>query len=542
MSVARFRLLLAGILALALGLRAAGLGAFPVADASQAVATAILLESTGEEVPPAANWPPAIYTLLRGALRAGLALGVHPSLGAVQEEFARGWYRGEAGPLHLLTRAVALACGVGLVAIAAGIGKRLAGPAAGLLSALGVAVSPLACVASRYALTDAPHALAAAGSVLLALAHLDSGRLPTCLASAALAGAAFSTKYLGALALLAPIAAILARRPRTFREAGVAVALAGLGFLAGAFLTAPSLFLHPRPYLDWLGRHAEATGWEWLGFEGEPRGWIYHAAWTIPWALGSPLLVAAAAIGLAWGSRNERRRTLVLLAFAIPYYALVGANRILYARYLLPLVPPLSALAGAGLARALPSLLPARLLPRLALAACASVAFGTALLDEADRARALLRPDTRRLAMEWMEENLPARTRVLTAVPVYVPGGELLPDFAYPPAEPGRYEWKNLAHRLEPRLLLDFARASREVDVYVWTGFVDPLLEASPERHPDYAAFAKELATAPLLASFDPGGWPERRIPREERSGLGVAGRSCTRAGPAIRIYRLGRG
>ncbi len=540
MTAPRFRLFLAGILALALALRGAGLRAFPVADESQAVATAILLESTGESVPPAANWPPAIYSLLRGALRAGLALGVHPSLGEVQEDFARGWYRREPGPLHFLTRAVSLACGVGLVALAGAIGKRLAGHAAGLLAALGVAISPLACAASRYALTDAPHALAAAGSVLLALAYLDSGARAACLASGALAGAAFSTKYLGALALLAPIAASLLRRPRSVREVGVPVALAGLGFLAGGFLSAPSLFLHPRPYLDWLGRHAESTGWEWLGFEGEPRGWIYHAARTIPWALGSPLLVGAAAIGLAWGWRNERRRTLVLLAFAIPYYGLVGANRILYARYLLPLVPALCALAGAGLARALPSVLPARLLPRLALAACAAIAFLTAFLGEADRVRALRLPDTRRLAMEWMEANLPAGTRVLTAVPVYVPGGELLPDFAYPPADPARFEWKNLAHRLEPRLLVEFARASRGADVYVWSGFVDPLLEA--RRGLDYAAFARELATVPLLASFDPGGSPDGRIPREERSGLGVAGRSCTRAGPAIRIYRLAGG
>ncbi|HET6204309.1 MAG TPA: glycosyltransferase family 39 protein [Planctomycetota bacterium] len=530
------RLLLAGILALGAALRGAGLRAFPVADESQAVATAIYLETTGEGVPPSANWPPAIYSLLRGAIRAGIALGVHPSLDAVREEFAKDWVR-RPGALHLETRAVSIACGLGLIAAAYAIGGRIAGSSAGLLAALGVAISPLACAYSRYALTDAPHALAAAASLLLALVHLGSGGRAAFLGSAALAGVAFSTKYLGALALLAPLAAL--RGPVGPSRAVAAAALAGMGFLAGAFLAAPSLFLHPSAYLRWLGVHAEATGWEWLGFEGEPRGWLYHALRTIPWSLGGPLLVAAAALGLAWALRHERRRCLVLLAFAVPYYLVVGTNRILYARYLLPLVPVLAVFGAAGIVRALPAVVPGRLPARAGIAAFGALAFGGALLDEIGRARAIAGPDTRRLAMEWMEKDLPAGTRVLTAVPVYVPGFEFLPDFAYPPADAKRFAWKNLAHRSDRRSRLAFDAASREADVYVWTGFVDPLLEAKPGLYPDYAAFSKDLAGAPLLAVFDPGGRPDRRIPREEWSGLGVSGRACTKAGPAIRIYRL---
>jgi len=541
------RLLPLGLLLLlggATALRGAGLGIHPIVDETQTVATALDLEITGKSVPHERNWPPFTYSLVRGLVRVLVATGAQDSAAAMGEGILSGrWYR-ENTPLHAQLRLLPLATGVGLVLATYLLGNWLRDRECGLVAAAIAAVAPLAVQYSRFVVTEGPHALAAALAVAFALRTVRGGGAVSRFGSFALAGVALAAKYLGATAILAAAASLALRRPRpSARRLAGDLALGGIAFAAGAFAAAPSLFLHAGFYLEGLGTHAESTGWRWLGFEEEPRGWIFHLLRSVPWGTGGVTTVAFAAAGLflAWG--RDRRAVLVLLAFAIPFYALVGANRILFARYLLPLVPVLAALAGVGAvegfrrARARGRPVVATVVATLAVWAIAFPAR-----EEVRLAKVLRQPDTRRIAGVWIEENLPAGTRVLSAFPLFLPGEFAFfsnSAYPYPPRPQTGIEFGHLLLPRDRDVVEEPDNILGRFDVYLRTSFVDDLLEAKPSIYPGYAAIARTLRDAPIEKRFDPGGAIAPALPGPEWEMRAAPGRGAEQPGPTIEILRL---
>jgi hypothetical protein len=284
----------------------------------------------------------------------------------------------EGAPSYLAARLVVLVLALGAVAAAWWLGKRAYGGPAGLVAAALVAVETTEVAYSRMAVTDVPLTLGVAAS----LALLVSGRIEL---GGLVAGLATSIKYPG-LFLLVPLFVAGYRQPRRL---ALGVVLATVAFCA----TSPFFVAHLGSAVSDAYRVQKLAHQGWLGFEHD------HAA---PFAfvgrlwdgLGPALLVCA--LGLAVALAARRRTDLILVSFSVVYFldlCTLGAH---FDRYVLPLLPPLGALAGR-----LRGLAPVTLLLLV-------VPLTWSIRD----ARRLTKTDTRVVAHRWIESHLPHGARL----------------------------------------------------------------------------------------------------------------------------------
>ncbi len=306
-------------------------------------------------------------------------------------------------------------------------GRFLYGYRAGLAAALLYGVAPLAVQHGHFATVDVPATFFLTGALFFAARRLSpvdarSRDLLWCGVWSGLAGAA---KYNALLVVLAGVAAwLIAHRRDTTSPApnnggasdkegraipgsilappllgagGAASLLFGAlaGFLAGC----PTILLNPTGTLAAIAfeaRHVR-TGHD-IVFAQTPPGFVYHLTYNLPWGMGLPLtLVALVATGYAvW---RRRPGDLVLLAFALPYYILIGLAQVKFARYTLPLFPPLFLLAGA----LIPSPAPRRKAAPITFAIGAAGAF--ALVFSLALDAAMLRSDPRDQAAAYIRTS-----------------------------------------------------------------------------------------------------------------------------------------
>ncbi|MGB2874007.1 MAG: hypothetical protein WBB76_00870 [Gaiellaceae bacterium] len=292
----------------------------------------------------------------------------------------------QPAPSYLAARFVVLVLALGAVAAAWWLGSRAYGGAAGAVAAAVVAVETTAVDYSRMAVTDIPLTLGVAAS----LALLVGGRIEL---GGLVAGLATSVKYPGVL-LLVPLAVAGYRQPRRL---AFGVLLAAAAFCA----TSPFVIVHFGSAVHDAYRVQKLAHHGWLGFEHDhvaPIAFVVRL-WH---GLGPALLVCL--LGLVVAAVGRRRADLILVSFTAIYFldlCTLGAH---FDRYLLPLLPPLGALAGR-----LRSLAPVTLLLLV-----------VPLTWSARDARRLTKVDTRVVALRWIERNVP-------------PGAHLAADPSLPP-------------------------------------------------------------------------------------------------------------
>ena len=376
-------------------------------------------------------------------------------------------------PSYLAARLVVAAFGVGAVAGSWWLGQVAYGRRAALVAAAAVAVCSTHVAYSHVAVTDVP--LTAAIAVSLALAV--TGRLEW---AGLAAGVATGFKYPGVL-LAVPLVVV------GFRELRRLAVSLGL-LVAGFVLTSPFVFLHPREAWADASRVNRLARAGWLGFEhdGSAPTAFAHRLWG---GLGPVLLIAVA--GLAIALWRRRRADLVLASFALAYGLTLLPVHAHFGRYVLPLVPPLGALAG-------------RLRPLVPLT-LALLVIPLVWSIRADRT--LTREDTRISAHVWIERNLPR-------------GAALAADSSTPPLAglrvlrlalpgPGRASDPNR----------DVGRLRRQGIAYVAvTGAVEDRVLAAASDYPRETGFLRALRSQQLVFRVEPG------------RGL---------VGPWVRVYRL---
>jgi 4-amino-4-deoxy-L-arabinose transferase-like glycosyltransferase len=284
----------------------------------------------------------------------------------------------EAHPSYLAARLVVIALAVGAVAATWWLGSRAYGGVAGPVAAACVAVETTHVAYSRMAVTDVPLTL----GIAVALALLVSGRIE--LAGVA-AGLATSFKYPG-LFLLVPLAVAAWGQ---WRRLAI-----GVGAFAAAFAaTSPYFFVHFGSAVDDAYRVQNLARQGWLGFEHDHIAPIAFSdrLWE---GLGPALLVCV--VGLVVALVRRERSDLILASFVLVYFldlCTLGAH---FDRYVLPLVPPLGALAGR-----LRALAPVTLLLLV-------VPLTWSVRDDAR----LTHTDTRVVALRWVERNVEPDTRL----------------------------------------------------------------------------------------------------------------------------------
>lgn len=354
-----------------------------------------LLVALGDPAPEVFYYPYfhtyllALLQMLRGLLVASADTSLNAWLGV------QYFWHPEAA--LLTARWVNAFCGCVTLLLVGGLARCLYGSRAGLIGLGLAAVSVLAVRQSPVAGLDVPMTMWYVAAVWGAVRLVRSPGTSAYVLAGVLTGLAASTKYHGALACLAIVAAHLSsHRPLSDRRLWIAGAVTITVFLAGS----PYTVLTPVAFLEGFGglvTHAR-TGLSDLG-----PGWVHHLLFSLRVNLGWPGL-ALLVVGLAVAMRGSDGGGRVLGAGFLGYYLVVGVSPLVFSRYALPLAM-LQCVLAAGACEWIARRAAA---PRLALAAglaCVALPSAYASLRIVD---ILCTPDTRQLAVDWIESRIPA--------------------------------------------------------------------------------------------------------------------------------------
>jgi Dolichyl-phosphate-mannose-protein mannosyltransferase len=323
--------------------------------------------------------------------------------------------------IRLVARVLSAAAGVATVAALYGAARLLFSTRTALPSAAFLAVAFLHVRDSHFGVTDVPMTL------LVVCAFWSAARCWTqgiTIARAAftgvLCGLAASTKY-NAVFVVLPALVVFASAtggPRLPASRAVMAFCVLGGCLVLAFLLTTPFALLDRPaFLSGLVLQRRVA----LGLEHSPilddarrivgeMGWSHHLTFSLYYGLGLPLLVLSLA-GASWMTIAQPRHAAVVLAFPIAFYVVMGASTLVYARWIVPVVPFLCLTAGylvdrlAAMARAS---VDARAAPP-AVSIFLVVLMGAPTAAQSVRFdRLIARTDTRLLGAGWIERHYPA--------------------------------------------------------------------------------------------------------------------------------------
>ncbi len=288
----------------------------------------------------------------------------------------------------------------------------------GIAAAVTIAVAPLAIVNSHYLTTDVPVAALAALTLCLSLRGLAGGRRWLVAAGFA-AGLAASTKYNGGLVVIVPLVVLLTScPPRQLlrRPSLTTAALIVLASIAGFVLLTPAaLFDASQVWTGGILYQFQAYSGGQLGAEGTDNS-VYFL--RVLWGGGGlgPGLAILAAFGLLIAVVQHRRADLAVLSFVVPYYVLLSLPPVRFDRNLLPLMPFLAVLAGRAVGWLVDFLTDhqrlltayGRRIPSVAVGlAIVAVAATPSFAAAAARDRTFRETDTRTIALDWIERNIP---------------------------------------------------------------------------------------------------------------------------------------
>ncbi|MGC9320483.1 MAG: ArnT family glycosyltransferase, partial [Armatimonadota bacterium] len=242
-------------------------------------------------------------------------------------------------------RVLTVVMGVATVAVVYALARAIWDHRAGLLAGLLVAAMPLHVLHSHYATVDVPGALFTTIALLFAVLMVRRpGNIRYAVWAGVASGLAASTKYSGAIVLVAPLTAwavarVLAHGGAEDRPPLASLLVPPIAALAAFALTSPFTLL------DW------PSAWHDISFEmhhmraGDdpsmmalyPSGCLFHLHGLVR-ACGPPVLLAIPmGLLMAWG---ERRWELVpVLAFGAVAFVVIASAQVRYARYEVPLLP-----------------------------------------------------------------------------------------------------------------------------------------------------------------------------------------------------------
>jgi hypothetical protein len=537
--------ILAGTLALALLLRLWGIGfGLPFIyhyDERFYVHTALNLGAGVLANPPHA--PTGLSNILfvqyAGYYLLGHALGTFAS----PQAFERA-YRTDPTIFHGLARLTVVLLGTFGVWAVYVMGRESDDRATGLLAAGFLAVSFLHVRDSHYGVPDVAMATSVTLAVGLALIGLRSRKWRHTYFSALAAGFAIALKWT-AFPVVLPVfwAGLVGEGQRgkgllrrlTARQVLYLGALVALGFSLGS----PQILLKPKPYVQ------EALGQYGAGDEGgfeiwqvdTISGWAYYVK-TLIYGVGAVMLVLAL-VGIVSKivlSRNDG--TVLLLAFPLGYYLLMGATRHYFARYALPLVPFVALFAAEGTVR-VSSWLSRRRSVRLMMITMLGVLVAAQPLAQSVRSDLLLvREDTRTSAKKWIEANIPDGARIAVDWRFHTP--PLATPEIYSPRSERTYE----VYEVKGEGLSAHSAAwyrDQGYDYLITSSFIYRISLVDPEQNARRRVFYNSLGSEfVLVKTFSPSeSSTEMPFIFDEIYGAAVSLWQRDRPGPTIEIYAV---
>jgi hypothetical protein len=373
------------------------------------------------------NWPSFYFYVIHGLLRVAYVAGRLTGRYADVSAFAQSEIASPSSVI-LMDRFVSVICGVMTLAVVHRLTRALFDRETALVATFFLAVAFLHVRDSHFGMLDVPLTLLIMFSIWCLVEGWSRGHtISRFVLAGVCAGLATSVKYnAAALAGAAIVVAALrlTERPRLARRStwvgvvGFAVAFAA-GFLAGT----------PYAVLDFTG-FVHGVTFEARHFTGGHglivnNGWLQHLNFSLRYGLGLPLLVTGV-VGLGALAVVNWRAALVLFAFPVLYYAVIGRGGTAFVRYAIPLVPFLCVSAAAFLQQ-LANRVGKRGLQHAVLLIAALAVAAPSIASVVRFDDLLTRRDTRLLAADWLAAQMAKGASLYESGPVYVK-----PDLSWP--------------------------------------------------------------------------------------------------------------
>ncbi len=449
------------ILALALLLRMWGMGfGLPQKvhpDEPLIADRAIEAVAKGNLNPGFFHWPSFIIYLLYfeyiGVLLVGRILGIYSNAGDIfQAYFSDPTFYFWVGRLT-----TSLFCLGGMLCLYA-IGKKVGGRSAGLAAALLMGFNSIFVEYSRYITPD----IAAVSLMIYVwyclVDYLESGRLRMLFFGAFVGGVAVSTKYNAAL-LLVPILIAAASRvqhwpegeiPALTQRIGVYLILCVVLFALGFFLFTPYSLLDSGEFMHQLRAQASHQLIGHVGMETGGSAFFAVASYFFnPYGLA---LLALTLCGLPRLAKPAVRGA-VLLSYPFLYLIAIAGWVVWAERYLLFILPACFLAGGICLSHVGQLLMPRK--KEIIAIGLAAVVTIPSLAIAVKKAHTLSLPDTRVVALHWIEENIPAGSRL------FIEKGGPEPHHVDDVTEFGLNVWPTYYYT-EPELWLSYESAGEE--------------------------------------------------------------------------------
>ena len=443
--------------------------------------------------------------------------------------------------LYLLGRGTTAVLGTLTVFITYLLGKTAYNRTVGLLSAAFLAVCFLHVRDSHFAVNDIPLTFFTTIVLWASLKIAEIGKLKWYFVAGMALGLGFATKYSAALAGLPIIVAHLfspgfrfAKGALYWRRLGVAMLAAGGAAVVGSpyFVLAPGKVIQDAYEALYLsGQH---------GFEGwqiDPAGGFLFYLKTLSWGLGLGLLLTSV-VSLCVAVLRRLPQDIVLASFVLVGYIFWGRQEMYFARFIIPLIPPLLVLAALLVEKFANSFVPAPGKTGLITGGIALLLMLHPLVSSVRLGYLWTQTDTRTLAREWIEQHLPADARIAVDWRTHAPP---LSTVDQPAVAAGReYEVLIVGGKGLSEHPLAWYR-EKGYDYLIASSFIYNIPLTNVEMNVEREVFYDSLdEQATLEQSF----WPSttRTEPNfifDEVVGPAVSLWQRERPGPVIRIYRL---
>jgi hypothetical protein len=465
----------------------------------------------------------------------------------------RAAFAADPGSVFAIARAVSAVAGTVAVGLLAWAGARLFDRRVGLIAAALLAVAFLPVHYSHLALNDVP-TLAPLCLALVGIAGvLREGRTVDFALAGAGLGLACATKYTAGIVLVPLLAAVaLSGGRRHVRE----LAIAGVVALGAFVIANPYALFDFGAFMDGLRAQSSASndGGGKLGLT-DRHGITYYLS-TLTWGFGwLPALAALAGAVLLW--RRDRRAAAILVPAPLLFLLFMGIQDRFFARWLLPVYPLLCLLAAWAVVE-----LARRSGRRWVLPVAAVLLCAQGLVVSIHNDRVLARDDTRKLARDWMVDNIPEGSKIVVEP---IAPDQWAMDAGRPSQATGNgnrwNKWPTSRSRVqndgtlgEPRAvkLEDYERTTRPELVgsyfrggYCWvvTGSTQyGRAFADPDRVPRAIPYYEELRRqADLVYRVSPYGPRAKPVRFSFDFSFNYYPLAYDRPGPEIRVYRFPR-
>ena len=261
-------------------------------------------------------------------------------------------------------------------------------------------------------------------------------------------------------------------------------------------------------------------------------------------AMGAPLL-ALSCIGMIYAIYHRNKKIIILASFAIPFFlalSLIKNTELIYARYIMPILPAMAIFAAVAFYE---------ILSRLPLKKTAIAAFAIGAIFIIDPGYKIIRKDyqlcqadTRTLAKQWVENNIPAGTKILieghstkvieSTIPLRNCRKNIINSIkAFEENEPGKAMYLRLELKVLPKITYDLVFIGESSSVSALSHYkqigikyfvlrANAYAKSTKEKYQDMPDFISRLKKDPdiiLVQSFRSDDW--------------------TMPGPDIDIYKL---